>query len=37
MIKNHNSLLERFEKLKMEVNNVNKKPRKVLVLGSGAH
>lgn len=37
MIKKDDTLLQRFDKLRMEVNDVIKKPRKVLVLGSGAH
>ncbi len=37
MIKKDYTLLQRFDKLRMEVNDVIKKPRKVLVLGSGAH
>ena len=36
MIKTDNALLQRFNKLREEVNNVIKKPKKILVLGSGA-
>ncbi len=37
IIKKDDALIQRFDKLRMEVNYVIKKPRKVLVLGSGAH
>mgnify|MGYP001611476957 CR=1 FL=1 len=36
MIKRYDALLQRFNKLRGEVNNVIKKPKKILVLGSGA-
>ena len=36
-IKNNKSLLERFYKIKNGGTNVKEKPKKVLVLGSGAH